>query len=118
MNRRKLFAVLLSLQVVYLTIALLTGVLPGWSMFAKVENPAFTLTDATNGQSINVDEFLPPVHYELSPGTLKDLAVFICQKQQRPLSLRITVNKPESAPSVENYEIVFTKEGSCAIQIR
>lgn len=105
----KIFKVLLGLQIVYLTTALLTGVLPGWSMFSRLENPDFTMVDLESGQAVDVRAYLPKVQYEMGAGTVKNLAVFLCEKHRNRIALEIKTSK------MEKYEIT---PDECALQPR
>ncbi|MGE5086030.1 MAG: hypothetical protein ACM3MG_06980 [Bacillota bacterium] len=76
------FMILLTLEIAYLTIALMVPPLPGWKMFSEVDRVRHAVLIADGQKSVLLKDYLPSTFYELGVPTALKVAEFICQKRK------------------------------------
>ena len=77
-GKYRVFTILLTLEIAYLTVALMIPPLPGWKMFSEVDRVHHAILIADGKKQVFLKDYLPRTFYELgAPAALK-VAEFIC----------------------------------------
>lgn len=87
-----LYRTILILNLSYATLALMTGALPGWRMFSRMERVDFQLTDK-DLKTVNIYEYLPKSTYVPDRQTLMDIVSFIERKNPDKAPLNLTFHE-------------------------
>ena len=72
---------LIYIQILMCLVAYLIPAVPGWKMFANFQRSRMQMR-YEGGKTIQHERFLPPITYAFSDRDMRELAKFVCQKDQ------------------------------------